>query len=372
MSKLAACTIVTKNYLPYARTLATSLKKYNPDVSLYVLLADRVDGYFDPSLEPFKFIYLEDLPDFKAIERMCLYYTPFELCCALRGVLHEYMFQRTDAEKWLFLDSDMMVHSSLDIIFDRLGDSSILLTPHNVIPADSNYVNPFELRFLKNGLYNGGFIGLKRSDSSWKFIQWFKNRLQDFGFNDYYPNSEFLERGLFVDQLWLNLVPLYFEEVGLCLEPGANLGHWNIFDRAFDRDSLGNITVDRKPLLFTHFSGWDINNIELVSKYAMSLNDKAPPEWTDISKSYRENLLKHEYEVFKSYPYAFDSFPCGGSITLNMRRKYYSYFMQGEETCINHEPFSQEISSLLISSTAKISLRKKILRKIRSAIKGSI
>ena len=58
MSELAACTIITKNYLPYARTLANSLAKYNSNITLYVLLADRVDDYFDPSLESFKLIYL--------------------------------------------------------------------------------------------------------------------------------------------------------------------------------------------------------------------------------------------------------------------------------------------------------------------------
>jgi hypothetical protein len=373
MSKLAVCTIVTKSYIPYARTLASSLFEHNQDVSLYVLLADRVDDYFDPSLENFKFIHLDDLQDFKTIQRMCLYYTPFELCCALRGVLHEYMFERTDVEKWLFLDSDIMVHSSLDIIFDRLETSSILLTPHNVIPADSNSVEPFELRFLQHGLYNGGFIGLNKSNTAWKFIQWFKNRLQNFGFMDYYPNSEFLERGLDADQLWLNLVPLYFDEVSLCLEPGANLGHWNIFNRAFSRDSLGNITVDDKPLLFTHFSGWDISNIELVSKYALSLNDKAPSEWMDISRSYKESLLKHGRERFISYPCAFNSFQNGEVITLNMRRKYYSFLMQGEEICLKYDPFSQEISSLLKPyHSNKISLQKKILRRIKSAINDLI
>ena len=63
MSKNAVCTVITKSYLPYARTLASSLAEHNPDVDLYVLLADKVDGYFDPSLESLKFIYLEDLSE---------------------------------------------------------------------------------------------------------------------------------------------------------------------------------------------------------------------------------------------------------------------------------------------------------------------
>jgi hypothetical protein len=374
MSKLAVCTIVTKSYLPYARTLFSSLSEHSHNVDFYVLLADRIDDYFDPSLENFKFIYLEDLPNFELIERMCFYYTPFELCCALRGVLHEYMYQQTDVEKWLFIDSDVTIHSSLDIIFDLLEASSILLTPHNVLPANNDCVDPFELRFLRTGLYNGGFIGIRRSNSSWKFIQWFRDRLQNFSFNDAHYDSEFSARGLFVDQLWLNLVPLYFDEVGLCLEPGANLGHWNIFDRKFARDSSGNITVDSKPLLFTHFSGWDINNTKLVSKYALSLNDKAPQEWTEISVLYKKNLLEHEYEKFINYPYAFNFFENGETITSSMRYKYHTCLME-ERMGAEHNPFSQEVYSLLKHYTEvdrnswyRVSLHRRVFRKIKSLI----
>ena len=120
MNELAVCTIITKSYLPYARTLAGSLARYNPNVNLYVLLADEVDNYFDPSLEPFKFIYLEDLSEPKIVEQMCFYYTPFELCCGLRGLLHEYMLEKTDVQKWLFLDSDIMVCNPLTVIFNQL------------------------------------------------------------------------------------------------------------------------------------------------------------------------------------------------------------------------------------------------------------
>ena len=184
MSKNAVCTVITKSYLPYARTLASSLAEHNPDVDLYVLLADKVDGYFDPALEPFKFIYLEDLSDTQTVEQMCFYYTPFELCCALRGFIHEYMFEQTNAQKWLFLDSDIMIFNSLDVIFEQLENSSILLTPHRIVPLPIAHVG-YEINFLKNGLYNAGFLGLQRTNISQKFISWFKDRLKSFSFNDF-------------------------------------------------------------------------------------------------------------------------------------------------------------------------------------------
>lgn len=371
MSELAVCTIITKSYLPYARTLASSLAKHNPDVNLYVLLADNIDNYFDPSLEPFKFIYLEDLSEPNIVEQMCFYYTPFELCCGLRGLLHEYMFKKTDAQKWLFLDSDIMVFNSLTVIFNQLENSSILLTPHITIPTtDNNYAEPnCEITYLKSGLYNAGFLGLSRTDTSRKFISWFKDRLKSFSFHDY-ASKDYISRGLFVDQLWLNLVPLYFKEVKLCLEPGANLGHWNIFDRLFDKDSLGNITVDEKPLLFIHFSGWDIKNIDKVSKYTSILNEeKTPSSWLEISKPYKDGLLAHGYEEFTSHPYAFNFFQNGELITLEMRHQYYN-LIKNEQ--IDSSPFSDEVYNRLRVEIINLSQRYSMNVRTTSALKRII
>jgi hypothetical protein len=57
----AACTIVAKNYLSFARVLARSFHAHHPDLPFFVLLADEVDGYFDPAQEPFQLIPFCDL-----------------------------------------------------------------------------------------------------------------------------------------------------------------------------------------------------------------------------------------------------------------------------------------------------------------------
>jgi hypothetical protein len=358
MNELAVCTIITKSYLPYARTLASSLAKYHPGVTLFVLLADRIDEYFDPSLENFKLIYLEDLSHAEEIEQMCFYYTAFELCCALRGVLHEYMFDKTNIQKWIFLDSDIMIFSPLDVIFEQLETTSILLTPHNSItPIGDKYIASCEISFLKCGLYNAGFLGLKRTDTAKEFILWFKNRLKNFAFDDS-SNQESMHRGLFVDQLWLNLVPLYFKEVKYCLEPGANLGYWNLFDRTLTKDSSGNIRVNEQPILFIHFSGWDINNPNAVSKYSSIYDEKIPNFWVEISNLYKDNLLENGYSICSSFPYAFKYFDGGKSILLKMRRQYYNYIMQGKS--LPYSPFSTEYYSRLRLTFLYIDLSKKI------------
>jgi hypothetical protein len=320
-------TVITKNYLAYARTLAETLIEHNPEAKLYVLLADRLENYFQPENEPFELIHLEDLPDQEAIKQMCFYYTPLELCCALRGLLHEYIIEHTSAESWIFLDCDIMVCGSLEGIFDELSETSILFTPHCSVPLPLESAE-HEMSVLMHGLSNAGFLGLRRTEQTRQFLNWWKGRLQYYCFLDSAIGDP---RGLSVDQLWLNLALLYFPDFKFLKHPGANIGHWNFYERKFEIDSQGNIVVNQQPLLFLHFSGWDINNPDVVSRHSPLYQERVDSPWTKLAERYRERLLQNGYEVTKQFPYAFSTFSDRTSITQAMRRGYYSELKQGIE-----------------------------------------
>ena len=335
MTELEIFTIITKSHLVYARTLWESISRYHPDLKLYVLLADTVDNYFEPDREPFHWIYLSDLSDQQRLKQMCFYYTPFELCCALRGMLHEYIYENTNLDYWLFLDSDLMVFAPLDDIFKQLESHSILLTTHSHMPlVDEQYVDYHEISFLKAGLYNAGFLGLKRCEPTYKFIKWFKERLIYYSFND--PNLG-EPRGLFVDQLWLNLVPQFFEQVGIVSHSGANIGHWNLWQRNLAKDRNGQFTADGKPLLFVHFSGWDIDNPAQVSLHNPMYNDKSIGIWQELAQIYRQSLLDNGYETTINYPYKYATFKTGETIKVKQRRLYYDALKKGQN--IEKSPF---------------------------------
>ncbi|GAP96400.1 hypothetical protein [Leptolyngbya sp. NIES-2104] len=329
------CTIVTKNYLAYARTLAETLKEHHSESKLFVLLADRIEDYFEPELELFEVIRLEELPDQKAIEQMCFYYTPLELCCALRGLLHEYIIEHTTAENWVFLDCDIMVCHSLETLFETLSETSILLTPHSSVPLDVKDVD-HELSILMHGLSNAGFLGLRRTEQTREFLNWWKDRLTYYSFLDSAIGDP---RGLSLDQRWLNLVLLYFPDFKFVKHPGANIGHWNFYERKFERNAAGEIVVNQHPVLFLHFSGWDINNPEYVSKHSPLYREKDQSPWTELAKLYREKLLKNGYEETRQFPYTFATFSDRTPITQAMRRGYYEELKQG--TAVAGSPFEQ-------------------------------
>ncbi len=325
MTDQAFCTIITKRYLPFARTLADSLNKHHPNIPLYVLLVDKIDKNTSSlSSEHFKIIHLEDLSDFKTVERMCFYYTPFELCNALKGWLHEYMFEQTNVHKWIYLDSDIALYHSIDDVFKQLDHSSILLTPHRITPVKNTDTEPFEFTFLNVGIYNGGFLGIRRSEFSKPFVSWFKNRLT------HYLSFDSSSKNLFVDQAWLNFAPLFFKDAAVYSNPGANVAHWNLSERVIKKETSGEFTVNGQPLLFFHFSGWDINNISNISIHPTYCTETLQPDlWLELSESYKKSLLRNGYLELVSSPYAFDHFDNGRAITTTVRRAYYHLLKRG-------------------------------------------
>lgn len=58
---VAVGTIVAKNYLSFARVLANSFLEHHPKIPFFVLLADEVEGCFDPDAEPFALLRLEEM-----------------------------------------------------------------------------------------------------------------------------------------------------------------------------------------------------------------------------------------------------------------------------------------------------------------------
>ena len=82
----ACCTIVAKNYLSFARVLAGSFHRHHPGIPFFVLLADEIDGHFDPTREPFRLLHWPDL-DIPHVERFRFHYAQQPLSYAVTPYL---------------------------------------------------------------------------------------------------------------------------------------------------------------------------------------------------------------------------------------------------------------------------------------------
>jgi len=104
----AAGTVVTSDYLPWARVLSESFLEHNPGAAFTVLVLDEPspDGLRDT--DRFELVSPEDVEIDQVTYRwMATIYDGFELSCALKPWLLRHLLR--DSDEALYLDSDILV-----------------------------------------------------------------------------------------------------------------------------------------------------------------------------------------------------------------------------------------------------------------------
>ena len=320
-------TAITRSHLADARALALSIKRYD-DSPLYVLCLDDPSPYFDPDSEPFRVLRLEEvLP--ASNRSLVFYYTVFELCCAIRAYLHKWVLEHTSHGEWAFFDPDISVHGSLEPLFaDLQGGATGLYTPHCLYPVPEKMVEPAETSLLQLGVYNGGFLALRRCEETRAFVDWFTTRLETFGL--------FKEKGLNCDQLWLNFLPQYFPSMKCSQHPGANVAYWNIHERAL-AGRPGDYRANGEPLLFMHFSQWRMERPHDIAWGRPVAEGTDPDALVSLGEAYKNDLMACGFAQCRAWPYGFSRFVNGRQITKKMRRAYYAECI--DEKCRPGNPF---------------------------------
>ena len=327
----AVFTIIAKNYLAYARVLMASLRKFHPEVDLYVFLADRTEERFDPVHEPFRVVLTEHLaiPKF---QHVAFKYSVTELNTAVKPFCIEYLFEKLGYQKILFLDPDILVTHSLERLYRELESSSIILTPH-ITQAIRDEKRPNEIDLLLAGSYNLGFIGLSDTPTVRTFLSWWKERV-------YEQCLHQVDAGLFVDQKWIDLVPSLFDNVRILKDPGLNVAYWNLAERpvTLRGDSVERASVRGEPLFFFHFSGFEPDKPSTVSKHQTRFSLDDLPEARPLFLHYRDLLFSHEYNESKRWPYAYGAFDNGVPVPPIVRRIYHALSPETRDTFGN--PFT--------------------------------
>lgn len=310
MNKTAVFTISSKNYLAYARTLFQSVREFHDDVDQFLLLADRVDGDFDPALEPFDVIEVGEigLPNFIA---MTFKYDVVEFNTAVKPFFFDYLLKR-GYDKIIYFDPDIMLFQRVDLILDLLDRHSIVLTPHITRPIpEGDPFRPSERSHLISGTYNLGFVAISNCEAGREFIAWWSLRCADSCYNE--P-----ETGIFVDQKWVNHAPGLFPDVHVLRHPGCNMAYWNLHER-----TLCDLTVNGQyPLLFYHFSGISTGDLGALSKHQEKYTLAMRSDLQAIFEKYRDRLLANGHEQVRKINYAYALFDNGARIGAVARRLY--------------------------------------------------
>lgn len=250
-----AFTLCSNNYLAQAKILGDSLIKFNPEFNFIIGLIDRLslDINYESNIG-FEIIPVEDI-GVSNFDELWKKYNIIELNTCIKPSYYKYIFNKySDAEFVLFFDPDILIFNGLSDVENELETNDFVLVPHIFSPIPISDQRPNDNDFLNYGLYNLGFLGLRNTLQVINdFLPWWEERTLKLGYIRTWD-------GLFVDQLWFNLVPLFFKKICILNHIGYNVAPWNLQERALSFIGNDIIVNSKAKLVFYHFSSFKFSN----------------------------------------------------------------------------------------------------------------
>jgi len=367
MKSIHLFTSITANYIPKARVLAKSLKKFHPDYQFHLVLSDQIPAQIDVANEPFDSIITIDQLVIPDLNRWIFKHTLVEMCTGVKGFAFKEIINRHQPDYAFFFDPDIVILSPIDSLIEKLNKNSILLTPHQTEPEQSDRaIIDNEICSLKHGSFNLGFLGIRPSEQSdgLKFIDWWTDRLQNYCYDD-------KMNGLFTDQKWVDLAPSFFSDLCIAREPIYNIATWNLTHRIATGNLKEGISINGKSACFYHFSGFDSGAQEIMLKeygkhspilfelrdwYIKQCSLSGQIEFGQIPCFYEffdngEKISKLQRILYRSRKDLQEAFP-NPFDTSNVDKSYFYWFKQSENA--NTEGLNSESVEVLRSELMRI------------------
>lgn len=263
MPRRAGFTIASRDRIEPARLLSRQYMRYHPEQRFFIILADDLgespleggeDGVIPLGAIPVP--GADVFPYQHAMRPHCSVIKPF---CA------RYLLAFDTVDELVYVDADIALFRRLDPVWDAMGGANLVLTPHTNEPI-GDFAPPSDLTFLQRGQFNSGFIAMKDNAITRSFLDWWCDRVYS-GHPTEAGDTNCL------DQKWLDLAPIYFDDIHILRDVTCNVAFWNLHERVLSA-SEGNYLVNGQPLCFFHFSGFDPECPDRLSvhqsRYALS------------------------------------------------------------------------------------------------------
>lgn len=263
--KTAICTISTHSHLYKTNALFDSLQS-RTNADFYCLLTDHSNIL---GLQSLNFHQLSDLQSEIAAKIKTKYQKKQKdkLRWALKSVYVQFLLD-SGYERVIYVDNDIYFYASPDFLFEELEQHDFLITPHFYKADPSNEQNWLEANY-RVGLYNAGFFAATKSASS--ILNWWAKCC-------FYETRVSFWRGLFVDQKYLDLIPILFEQVKVIKHRGCNFAGWNCEQISFKSEN-SEFYVNNDKLIFVHYS-----------QLTLEVFSKSTSEFNVLYRSYLKNL----------------------------------------------------------------------------------
>jgi len=320
--KSGYATVISASFLPYAYALSNSLLQSGNRNILNVLVTDANTSNqhrLPDSTEFMHFISLSELstpvsPD------MLIYFDALELSNTLKPFLISHLLYSAGYTHIAYLDADLFFTSSLDPVWDKNPDASVLVTPHHVTPPSLKLTYINEKDIVDMGYINGGFACWRATETSRKILNWMMERFPVYGFAQ-------REKGMFADQKLLPLLFSYFAPHIQCLStPTLNIAFWNAHERYVEQSDDGWHIQDERVIFF-HMSGYKLTHPEVPCSYLPEKNNRdileQSPWFQKILKNYFE-LLEPHFNSTSAIPYGYSHYH-GIELSPALRRFYFQH-----------------------------------------------
>jgi hypothetical protein len=282
-------TLCSNNYLAQAFALGNSLKTTNPDSKFIIGLIDQysqVDLY-----RGFEILEVKNVISQTLLFELENRYDVVELNTALKPYYFEYLMVECKEEHVIYLDPDILVFGSFHKLNKLMDSNHIILTPHFTTPQPDE-VSPNDASMLRTGVYNLGFCAMSKSNETIAFLRWWQHKLRTFC----YAN---LSIGLFTDQIWMVYAPCFVEKTHILRNLGYNVANWNLHERKISKVNDHFIVNDQIPLIFFHYSNYNVNNPNIYASYNDRFRKENRPDVWPLFDLYVHTLNELKHNDFK-------------------------------------------------------------------------
>lgn len=331
------CTTIARNYLPYARVLAESLREFHSEVSVTTLLLDDPEKSVRSESEPFEVLHVEDL-GVPSLGEMIPRYGPVDFSAMVRPWLLKRMLE-TDSDHVVYLDPDIQVFAPLADVAEAAKKHGIALVPRVLEPMPRDGERPTEQEVSAAGAYDIGFVALGAGEVSSRFLDWWsKGILEVCSREEVQPLASSGERwhreaqpsALFADRRWVDLIPNMFPNTKVLRTPGLDAAYWNLHARKLEKD-VDKIVTNGEILKALHFSGFTPEYPHWLSMHATRVKLSENPVLAELCSSYAQRLAERRYGESSDPPYRYDTLPNGIPHDEVLRRLYGEAIDSGED-----------------------------------------
>ena len=251
MEERIICTIITGDFAHYALALHDSLASQDSEINFAIFISGGKISEEHLNVlqkkEKLKILHFSQLEKFGLAKELNekyanSYHDAFRW--GMKPVFTNFLLSE-GYEKVIYLDSDLFFFGNYEFLFEELDRCSVLLSPHwrssNPKLEYSNFVDNF-----RDGIYNAGFFGA--SKGARKALDWWSQMVL-------FKCEVSRKDGYYVDQRYLDILPVYFRNIKHLEHRGCNVGNWNQTECKRGLNEHGEVLINEKfPIVFIHFT----------------------------------------------------------------------------------------------------------------------